>query len=193
VAEANAKIGVARAAYFPDITLSLQGGVQSAAYAGLVSAPNLFWAIGPQLVQYVFDGGYRRAELDSAKAATEEAGELYRGVVLSAFQQVEDNLALLSYLGTALSEQRDAANAAQYSVDLALRQYRQGTVGYLDVVQAQTVALDAQRSVLDIQTRQLSANVQLLHALGGGWSSDELAQAAAAPALVATAMERNAN
>jgi NodT family efflux transporter outer membrane factor (OMF) lipoprotein len=187
VAEANAKIGVARAAYFPDIMLSLQGGVQSAAYAGLVSAPNLFWAVGPQLVQYVFDGGYRRAQLDSAKAATEEAGERYRGVVLSAFQQVEDNLALLSYLGTALGEQRDAANAAQYSVDLALRQYRQGVVGYLDVVQAQTVALEAQRSVLDIQTRQLSANVQLLHALGGGWSSDELAQAAAAPALVATA------
>jgi outer membrane protein TolC len=173
--------------------LSLQGGVQSAAYAGLVSAPNLFWAVGPQLVQYVFDGGYRRAQLDSAKAATEEAGERYRGVVLSAFQQVEDNLALLSYLGTALSEQRDAANAAQYSVDLALRQYRQGTVGYLDVVQAQTVALEARSSVLDIQTRQLSANVQLLHALGGGWSSDELAQAAAAPALVATATERSAN
>jgi outer membrane protein TolC len=89
-----------------------------------------------------------------------------------------------------LSEQRDAADAAQYSVDLALRQYRQGTVGYLDVVQAQTVALDAQRSELDIQTRQLSANV---HALGGGWSSDELTQAAAAPALVATTMEHNAN
>jgi outer membrane protein TolC len=171
----------------------LQGGVQSAAYAGLVSAPNLFWAVGPQLVQYVFDGGYRRAQLDAAKAATEEAGERYRSVVLSAFQQVEDNLALLSYLGTALGEQRDAANAAQYSVDLALRQYRQGVVGYLDVVQAQTVALDAQRSVLDIQTRQLSANVQLLDALGGGWSSDELAQAAAAPALIATATERSAN
>lgn len=193
VAEANAKIGVARAAYFPSITLSLQGGVQSAAYAGLVSAPNLFWAVGPQLVQYVFDGGYRRAQLNSAKAATEEAGERYRSVVLSAFQQVEDNLALLSYLGTALGEQRDAADAAQYSVDLALRQYRQGTVGYLDVVQAQTVALEAQRSELDIQTRQLSADVQLLHALGGGWSSDELTQAAAAPTLVATTMEHNAN
>jgi outer membrane protein TolC len=114
-------------------------------------------------------------------------------VVLSAFQQVEDNLALLSHLGSALSEQRDAADAAQYSVDLAQRQYRKGTVGYLDVVQAQTVALDAQRSELDIQTRQLSANVQLLHALGGGWSSDELTQAAAAPALVATTMEHNAN
>ena len=186
VAEANAQIGVARAAYFPDITLGLQGGVQSAAYAGLVSAPNAFWAIGPQLVQYIFDGGYRRARLDAAKAATDEAGERYRGVVLSAFQQVEDNLALLSYLGTALDEQRDAAASAQTTVDLALRQYKQGTVGYLDVVEAQTVELDAQRGVLDVQTRQLSANVQLLHALGGGWSSDELAQVAATPALVAS-------
>ncbi|SIO60613.1 efflux transporter outer membrane subunit [Paraburkholderia phenazinium] len=193
VAEANAQIGVARAAYFPDITLGLQGGVQSAAYAGLVSAPNAFWAIGPQLVQYVFDGGYRRAKLDAAKAATEEAGERYRGVVLSAFQQVEDNLALLSYLGTALGEQRDAATSAQYTVDLALRQYKQGTVGYLDVVQAQTVELDAQRGVLDIQTRQLSANVQLLHALGGGWSSDELALVAATPALVANNGAHSAN
>jgi NodT family efflux transporter outer membrane factor (OMF) lipoprotein len=185
VAEANAKIGVARAAYFPDITLGLTGGVQSAAYAGLVSAPNAFWAIGPQLVQYVFDGGYRRATLDAAKAATDEAGERYRGVVLAAFQQVEDNLALLSYLGTALGQQRDAATYAQTTVDLALRQYKQGTVGYLDVVQAQTVELDARRSVLDIQTRQLSANVQLLHALGGGWSSDELAKVEASPTLVA--------
>jgi NodT family efflux transporter outer membrane factor (OMF) lipoprotein len=186
VAEANAQIGVARAAYFPDITLGLQGGVQSAAYAGLVSAPNAFWAIGPQLVQYIFDGGFRRARLDAAKAATDEAGARYRGVVLSAFQQVEDNLALLSYLGTALDEQRDAAASAQTTVDLALRQYKQGTVGYLDVVEAQTVELDAQRGVLDVQTRQLSANVQLLHALGGGWSSDELAQVAATPALVAS-------
>ncbi|RFU45000.1 efflux transporter outer membrane subunit [Paraburkholderia sp. DHOC27] len=187
VAEANAKIGVARAAYFPDITLGLQGGVQSAAYAGLVSAPNAFWAIGPQLVQYVFDGGYRRATLDAAKAATEEAGQQYRGVVLAAFQQVEDNLALLSYLGTALGQQRDAASYAQTAVDLATQQYKQGTVGYLDVVQAQTVELDARREVLDVQTRQLAANVQLLHALGGGWSSDELAKVADAPGLVADA------
>jgi NodT family efflux transporter outer membrane factor (OMF) lipoprotein len=193
VAEANAKIGVARAAYFPDITLGLTGGVQSAAYAGLVSAPNAFWAIGPQLVQYIFDGGYRRATLDAAKAATDEAGELYRGVVLSAFQQVEDNLALLTYLGTALDEQRNAATSAQTTVDLALRQYKQGTVGYLDVVEAQTVELEAQRGVLDVQTRQLSANVQLLHALGGGWSSDELAQVAATPALVASNNQHGAN
>jgi len=185
VAEANAKIGVARAAYFPSITLSVQGGFQSAAYAGLISAPNLFWAIGPQMVQYVFDGGLRRAQLDSAKAATDEAGARYRGVVLSAFQQIEDNLSLLQDLGTALEQQRDASNSAQYSVDLALHRYRDGAVGYLDVVQAQTAALDAQRGVLDIQARQLSANVQLIKALGGGWSSEELASTAAVPVLVA--------
>ncbi|MFM0396066.1 efflux transporter outer membrane subunit [Paraburkholderia phytofirmans] len=185
VAEANAKIGVARAAYFPSITLSLQGGVQSSVYAGLVSAPNIFWAIGPQLVQYVFDGGLRRAQLDSAKAATDEAGARYRGVVLSAFQQIEDNLSLLQDLSTALEQQRDAVDSAQNSVDLALNRYRQGAVGYLEVVQAQTAALDAQRGVLDIQTRLLSANVQLVKALGGGWSSEELASAAQAPALVA--------
>jgi NodT family efflux transporter outer membrane factor (OMF) lipoprotein len=185
VAEANAKIGVARAAYFPSITLSAQAGFQSTAYSNLISAPTLFWAIGPQLVQYVFDGGLRRAQLDSAKAATDEAGARYRGVVLSAFQQIEDNLSLLQDLGTALEQQRDASNSAQYSVDLALHRYRQGAVGYLDVVQAQTAALDAQRGLLDVQTRQLSANVQLIKALGGGWSSEELASTAAAPVLVA--------
>ncbi|HEY1609443.1 MAG TPA: efflux transporter outer membrane subunit, partial [Paraburkholderia sp.] len=162
VAQANAKIGVARAAYFPDITLSVAGGFQSAAYAGLLSAPNTFWAIGPQLVQYVFDGGRRRAQLNSAKAATDEAGARYRGVVLSAFQQIEDNLSLLQNLGTALDEQRDAVDSAQHALDLALSRYRQGAVGYLDVVQAQTAALDAQSGVLDIQTRLLSANVQLI-------------------------------
>ena len=185
VAEANAQIGVARAAWFPSITLSLQGGFQSAAYAGLISAPNIFWAIGPQLVQYVFDGGLRRAKLASARAATDEAGARYRGVVLSAFQQIEDNLSLLQDLGTALDQQRDAVDSAQHALDLALARYRQGAVGYLDVVQAQTAALDAQRGVLDLQTRLLSANVQLVKALGGGWSSEELAVAAHAPALVA--------
>ena len=190
VAEANATIGVARAAYFPSIILSLQGGFQSAAYAGLVSAPNIFWAIGPQLVQYVFDGGLRRAKLASAKAATDEAGARYRGVVLSAFQQIEDNLSLLKDLGTALDQQRDAVDSAQHALDLALHRYREGAVGYLDVVQAQTAALDAQRSVLDLQTQLLSANVQLVKALGGGWSSQELAIAARAPALVAASDSR---
>ena len=185
VAEANEKIGVARAAYFPSITLSAQAGLQSAAYAGLFSAPNLFWTVGPQLVQYVFDGGLRRGQLDAAKAAMDASGAIYRGIVLAAFQQVEDNLSLLSDLGTALGQQRDAVQAAQHALDLALTQYRHGAIGYLDVVTAQTMALDAQRALLDIQTQQLSANVQLIHAVGGGWSADALAQTDAEPALAA--------
>ncbi len=177
VAEANAKIGVARAAYFPSIILSAQGGFQSTAYASLISAPSLFWTIGPQIAQYVFDGGLRKAQLTSAKAATAEAGARYRSVVLAAFQQIEDNLSLLQDLEAALQQQREASDSAQQSVILALNRYKQGAVGYLDVVQAQTAQLDAQRAVLDIQTRQLSANVQLIKALGGGWSADELATA----------------
>jgi NodT family efflux transporter outer membrane factor (OMF) lipoprotein len=175
VAEANSKIGVARAAYFPSIILSAQGGLQSTAYAGLISAPNLFWTVGPQIAQYVFDGGLRKAKLASAKAAMAEAGERYRSVVLGAFQQIEDNLSLLQDLEAALQQQQAASAAAQQSVALATNRYKGGVVGYLDVVQAQTAQLDAQRAVLDIQTRQLSANVQLIKALGGGWSADTLA------------------
>ena len=182
-AAGNAKIGVARTAYFPSLTLSVQGGDQSSTYEDLLGASNLFWAAGPILAGYIFDGGRRAAGVASAKAAENEAGARYRSVVLNAFQQVEDNLTLLTDLGTALGDQRDAANAAQQALDLALDRYRHGAVGYLDVVQAQTAWLDAQRSVLDLQTRQLRADVQLVRALGGGWSSDQLADAAPAASL----------
>ena len=176
IAEANSKIGVARAAYFPSLTLSAQGGLQSSIYADLLSAPSSFWAIGPSLATYIFDGGRRRAQVDSAKAATEESGERYRGVVLASFKEVEDNLSLMANLGTALDQQREAASAAQLSVNLALDRYKQGTVSYLDVVQAQTAALDSERAVIDVQTQRLTADVGLTRALGGGWSRDEIAK-----------------
>ncbi|WP_266170926.1 efflux transporter outer membrane subunit [Dyella subtropica] len=172
-AAANARIGVARAAYFPSLNLSALGGFQSAEYAGLLAAPNRFWAIGPSLLLNVFDGGRRKASVEAAKAATDEAGAHYRGVVLTAFQQVEDSLAQLDHYGSARSDQKDAAEAATRSLDLAMDRYKQGAVGYLDVVQAQTVSLDAQRSLLDLDTRQLRASVQLVRALGGGWRADE--------------------
>ncbi|WP_416425453.1 efflux transporter outer membrane subunit [Pseudomonas sp. App30] len=171
VAEANAKIGIARAAYFPTITLSPQIGYQSDQYAGLLAAPNLFWSIGPSLVATLLDGGKRKAGVDAARAATDEAAGHYRSTVLGAFQQVEDNLTLIAGLGSALQDQRDAASAAHDSENLALSRYKDGAVGYLDVVEAQTAALQAQSGVLDLQTRQLSANVQLVKALGGGWST----------------------
>ena len=170
-AAANARVGVARSAFFPQITLDGQGGWQSSQWGSIATAPNRFWAIGPTVLLNVFDGGRRKAAVESAKAATDEAGAKYRDVVLNAFAQVEDNLTLLRDLGTALTDQRAAADAAQRSVDLSLNRYREGAVGYLDVVQAQTAELDARRSVIDLETRQLRASVALIRALGGGWQA----------------------
>ncbi|WP_207005052.1 efflux transporter outer membrane subunit [Trinickia mobilis] len=179
VAEANAEIGVARTAYFPSLTLSAQGGVQSSVYADLLSAPSSFWAIGPTLAVYLFDGGKRRAQVESAKAAKSEAAERYRSVVLASFKQVEDDLTLLTELGTATAQQQDAASAADLSVNLALSRYRRGAVSYLDVVEAQSAALESERSVIEIRTQQLDANVDLIRALGGGWTDDTLNSARA--------------
>jgi NodT family efflux transporter outer membrane factor (OMF) lipoprotein len=174
VAEANARIGIARAAYFPSLTLSAQGGFQSDQYPGLLTAPNHYWAIGPSLFETIFDGGKRKAGVRAARAATEEAGARYRSVALNAFAQVEDNLAQIDHIGVARTDQKDAADAAQHSVDLSLDRYKEGAVGYLDVVQAQTTALDAQRTLLSLNTNQLRASVQLIKALGGGWSTSPI-------------------
>ena len=174
IAEANSRIGVARAAYFPTLTLSAQGGVQSSVLADLLSAPSSYWAIGPSLAVYLLDGGKRRAQLDSAKAATEEAGARYRSVVLASFRQVEDNLTLLTDIAVAANQQQDAATAANTSVELSLARYRRGSVSYLDVVEAQSAALETERGVIRLRTQQLDANVDLIRALGGGWSNDAL-------------------
>ncbi|MBN3765809.1 efflux transporter outer membrane subunit [Burkholderia sp. Ac-20365] len=174
IAEANSRIGVARAAYFPSLTLSAQGGVQSSVLGDLLSAPSSYWAIGPSLAVYLLDGGKRRAQLDSAKAATEEAGARYRSVVLASFKQVEDNLTLLTDLAVAADQQQEAATAANTSVELSLARYRRGSVSYLDVVEAQTAALESERGVIRLRTGQLDANVDLIRALGGGWSNDAL-------------------
>jgi NodT family efflux transporter outer membrane factor (OMF) lipoprotein len=174
-AAANARIGIARAAYFPSLTLSAAGGVQSSVFADLLSAPSSFWAIGPTLGVYLLDGGKRRAQVESAKAATSEAGERYRSVVLASFRQVEDDLSLLDDLGTATDQQQNAASAADTSVNLALASYRRGAVSYLDVVEAQSAALESERSVIQLRTQQLDANVDLIRALGGGWTKGDLA------------------
>lgn len=176
VAAANAGIGVARAAWFPSLTLNAQGGYQSTGWANLLTAGNRIWALGPALAVDLFDGGYRKATIAAAKAKTDEAGAAYRGVVLGAFQQVQDNLALLDHLGNASANQKDAADAAQHALDLSMSQYKHGAVSYLDVVQAQTTALQEKRGLLQLDAQRLRASVQLIRALGGGWSTEQLAQ-----------------
>jgi NodT family efflux transporter outer membrane factor (OMF) lipoprotein len=174
VAAANASVGVARAAFFPAVMLSAQGGYQSSDLARFIRAPNIFWSIGPSLVANLFDGGRRKAEEARVLAVLDESGARYRGVVIAAFQQVEDNLALLDRYGAAAESEERAVAAAQRSLDLANARYREGAASYLEVVTSQTAALQAQRSALDLATRQRRAGVQLIRALGGGWSVAEM-------------------
>jgi NodT family efflux transporter outer membrane factor (OMF) lipoprotein len=171
-AAANAQIGVARTAFFPSITLTALGGYENTGDAGWLSAPNSVWSIGPRAFLTLFDGGRRDAEVERARAVFEEAGQRYRSVALSAFQQVEDSLALLHLLGDEAVHEDAAVASAQRTLDLALDRYRNGAVNYLEVVEAQTAALQAQRTALAVRDRRLRASVALVRALGGGWSPE---------------------
>jgi NodT family efflux transporter outer membrane factor (OMF) lipoprotein len=168
-AAANASVGVARAAYFPSITLNGVYGFESTRSSDWLTAPNAAWSVGPTILLELFDAGRRRARVAQARAVLDEAGANYRAVVLGAFQEVEDSLALLHHFGNAAESERAAVTSAQQSLDFAMNRYREGAVSYLEVVQSQTTALDAQRNALDLETRQLRASVALVRALGGGW------------------------
>jgi NodT family efflux transporter outer membrane factor (OMF) lipoprotein len=170
VAAANAEIGVAKAAYFPALTLSASGGYQSSGIADLLTAPNRFWSIGPALAQTLFDGGLRRAQSEQAMAAYDASVAAYRQTVLSGFRDVEDNLAALRILERESQIQDEAVQSARQSVMLTTNQYKAGIVSYLNVIEVQTTALDSQRSAVDILNRRLAASVLLIKALGGGWN-----------------------
>lgn len=166
---ANFSIGVAQAARFPQVTLSGLIGYQSDNFGNFVGAPNAFWAVGPTLAAPLFDAGRRRAEVERTRAVLDEASARYRSTVLGAFQQVEDNLALLNHYRDAAASEKSALVAAQRSLDYATLRYREGAVNYLEVVTAQTATLDTQRTSLNLDTLQRRASVQLIRALGGGW------------------------
>jgi NodT family efflux transporter outer membrane factor (OMF) lipoprotein len=174
MAAANASIGVAKAAYFPNLTLSGVLGYQSSTLGSLIAAPSTFWAVGPAVLLNLFDGGKRKAEIAQAEAMLDEASAQYRGVVIGAFQQVEDNLALLNHYRSAADSQQAAAAAAKQALEFATTRYKEGAASYLDVTVSQTPALQSQRDLLDLNTRSLQASIQLIRALGGGWSADAL-------------------
>lgn len=169
VAAAYAQMGVANAAFFPALTLSASAGYRGVSLNDLVSAPNLFWSIGPALAQTLFDGGAKRAASALARASADQATANYRQTVLTALQEVEDNLALADQLRAAVQLQREALSLAQTTLAITTEQYREGTVSYLNVVAAQTAALGSELSLLSVRTRELAATNQLLKNIAGRW------------------------
>ncbi len=173
-AAANAQIGVAKAAYFPSLTLSASGGFRSASAPDLFTVPSRFWSIGPALAQSIFDAGLRRAQTEQAIAAYDATVAQYRQAVLAGFQEVEDNLAALRILEEEAKVQDDAVRAARESVVLTTNQYKAGIVSYINVVTVQTTQLSNERTAVGILGRRLVAAATLVKALGGGWSAAEL-------------------
>lgn len=171
VAAANAQIGIAKAAFFPTLSLSASAGFQSSSFGDWLSFPNRFWSLGPALAMNLFDAGARKAQTDQAIAGYDANIAAYRQTVLSGFQEVEDNLAALRLLEQEAQVQDEAVQAARLSVELAANQYKAGIVNYLNVINAQTTALGNERTAVDLLNRRLSASVLLIKALGGGWSS----------------------
>jgi len=174
--QANAQIGVARAAYFPSLTLSGASGYQSATFADWLTAPSRSWSFGTALAQTIFDGGLRKAQTAQAMAAYDANVASYRLTVLAGFAEVEDNLAALRILGEEAEVQGEATKLSEQSLALALNQYRAGTTNFLTVVVAQTAALSNQRAAVDLLGRRVTASVQLVKALGGGWNAASLPQ-----------------
>ncbi|MEO6817912.1 MAG: efflux transporter outer membrane subunit [Edaphobacter sp.] len=174
VAEANDRIGIARAAFFPTLSLNAAAGYESTALTSLLSRSSFLWAVGPTLSQTLFDAGRRRSVSEQANAAYDETVANYRQTSLTAFQQVEDNLTALRVLNQEAQHQRQATQSAQAAQQIFNNRYVGGIDTYLQVVTAQTTALINERNDIDIMRRQMDASVLLIKALGGGWNATNL-------------------
>jgi NodT family efflux transporter outer membrane factor (OMF) lipoprotein len=178
MAQANAQIGVARAAYFPSLTLSASAGLESSSISKLFTWPSRFFSVGPQMSETIYDGGLRRATMQQFRANYDETIANYRQDVLTAFQQVEDNLASLRILSQELQQQDAAVKSAQRNLTIAMARYRTGLDPYLDVITAQTALLGNQETAVSLRMEQMTSSVQLIEALGGGWDASQLPSAA---------------
>ena len=178
VAEANDQIGIARAAYFPTVTLGATAGLEGNSIADWFTWPSRFWAVGPSMGETLFDGGRRHATAQSARANYDAAVATYRETTLTAFQQVEDNLAALRVLEQEAQQQHQATASAQESLQIFKNRYVGGADPYLDVLTAQTIDLQNERNDVDILRRRMDASVLLIKALGGGWTVSELPKTA---------------
>jgi NodT family efflux transporter outer membrane factor (OMF) lipoprotein len=174
MAQANAQIGVADAAYFPTLTLSASAGFESDSSATWLTWPSRFWSVGPSLSETIFDGGLRSATVAQFRAAYDQSVASYRQTVLTAFQQVEDNLASLRILSQEIAQQDLAVSLSQRYVTIATDRYKLGLDPYLDVITAQTSLFSNQQAAVTQRLQQLTASVQLIEALGGGWDSSQL-------------------
>lgn len=172
VIAANANIGVAKAAYYPDLTLSMSGGYSSSTSKNLLTLPNRFWSVGPKLDLPIFDGGIRSAEVDRTEAAYDQTVAKYRQTVLDGFREVENYLVQLKVYEDEAAVRQEALDAARDSLRLTQNQYKAGLIAYIDVVVVQATALSNERTVLNILQSRLIASVQLIAALGGGWNGD---------------------
>ncbi len=173
VMAANSQIGVSRAAYFPDLSLSMSGGYSSSSFSNWIELPNRYWSVGPQLALTLFDAGKRSAEVDRTVAAYDQTVAQYRQTVLDGFKEVENYLVQLKVYADEAVVRQEALEAARESLRLTDNQYKAGLIGYLDVVNVQTTALSNERSVLSLLEGRLVASVQLIAALGGGWEAEQ--------------------
>jgi len=196
MAAANAQIGVAYAAFYPALTLSAGGGFESSALKNIFEWPSRFWSVGPSISETVYDGGLRRATVNQYIATYNANVAAYRQSVLVAFQQVEDSLAAVRILSQQIRRQQQAVDSSQTFLRLELGRYDTGIDPYIDVVIAQTTLLANQRSLATLQVQQMTASVQLIESLGGGWDRSQLptsAQVTQAPSKSETTMSGTAS
>jgi NodT family efflux transporter outer membrane factor (OMF) lipoprotein len=174
VAAANATIGINVAAYYPQLTLTGTTGLQAVEFAQLFSGPSFLWSVGPTLVQTLFDGGKIHGQVQESQASYDASVATYRQTVLTAFQQVEDDLSGLRILKEEAAAEDSAVKSAQKSLDIANNQYKAGTQDYLTVITAQATLLNDQVNAVNLRTRQMTTSVLLVQALGGGWDVSRL-------------------